>query len=266
MSMESEEKRSIRSDMSTETSRRCCCIVDVDWSNMYASPADIRQYLIRLKMLIKDYFPTSEHTCARACVQACTHTNTHTHAPRVYSYLNFGLETGGLRHVKEFSQLLFDRWLAVVVIFFAFCLLLLTGSVAGIACRACHLSGTFLSFCHKHRQRRRHSYTQTRTHTQMTKRTANTKDMDWLVRVLRCSIFFKKVRTELQSSVQRFRRGGVCSITNNQRLFTPTAHERRESLPVWPPTFNKIPILYLYSFRRDMAVRDNTEQLSTVAH
>ena len=39
-----------------------------------------------------------------------------------------------------------DWWngpLTLVVIFFALCLLLLTWSIAGVACRACHSSGTF---------------------------------------------------------------------------------------------------------------------------
>ena len=31
------------------------------------------------------------------------------------------------------------------------------------------------------------------------------------------------------------------SIPDDQRLFTPSAQVRRQSLPVWPPTLNKIP-------------------------
>ena len=60
-------------------------------------------------------------------------------------------------HTCRFSKLLFfsfssvrmaviDWWngpLTLVVIFFALCLLLLTWSIAGVACRACHSSGTF---------------------------------------------------------------------------------------------------------------------------
>ena len=46
-----------------------------------------------------------------------------------------------------------DWWngpLSLVVIFFALCLLLLTWSIAGVACRACHSSGTFFSLWHTH--------------------------------------------------------------------------------------------------------------------
>ena len=163
--MESDEKRNIHLDMSTETSRRCCCIVDVDWSNMYASPADIRQYLIRLNMLIKDYFPARD-THVRAWKRASVHTHKHTYTrtqslllSQFWHWNRLTTTCAGLANCFSTDDLL---WL---YFFFAFCLLLLTASVAGIACRACQLSGTFLSLCHKHRQRRRHSYTQTRTHT-----------------------------------------------------------------------------------------------------
>ena len=47
-----------------------------------------------------------------------------------------------------------DWWngpLTLVVIFFALCLLLLTWSIAGVACRACHSSGTFFH-CDTHTQ------------------------------------------------------------------------------------------------------------------
>ena len=53
-----------------------------------------------------------------------------------------------------------DWWngpLILVVIFFALCLLLLTWSIAGVACRACHSSGTFF-----------HCDTHTHTHTHRT--------------------------------------------------------------------------------------------------
>ena len=46
-----------------------------------------------------------------------------------------------------------DWWnepLTLVVIFFALCLLLLTWSIACVACRACHSSGTFFSLWHTH--------------------------------------------------------------------------------------------------------------------
>ena len=49
-----------------------------------------------------------------------------------------------------------DWWngpLTLVVIFFALCLLLLTWSIASVACRACHSSGTFFhcdTHTHKH--------------------------------------------------------------------------------------------------------------------
>ena len=52
-----------------------------------------------------------------------------------------------------------DWWngpLSLVVIFFALCLLLLTWSIAGVACRACHSSGTFFH-CDTHA----HTHTQT---------------------------------------------------------------------------------------------------------
>ena len=54
-----------------------------------------------------------------------------------------------------------DWWngpLTLVVIFFALCLLLLTWSIAGVACRACHSSGTFFH-CDTH------THTHTHTHT-----------------------------------------------------------------------------------------------------
>ena len=46
-----------------------------------------------------------------------------------------------------------DWWngpLTLVVIFFALCLLLLTWSIAGVVCRACHSSGTFFIVTHTH--------------------------------------------------------------------------------------------------------------------
>ena len=45
----------------------------------------------------------------------------------------------------------------LVVIFFAFCLLLLTWSIAGVACRACHSSGTFFH-CDTHTYTRAHAF------------------------------------------------------------------------------------------------------------
>ena len=42
-------------------------------------------------------------------------------------------------------------------------------------------------------------------------------------------------------SAVRLEREVVGSIPGDQRLFTPPAHVRRQPLPVWPPTFNKIP-------------------------
>ena len=53
-----------------------------------------------------------------------------------------------------------DWWngpLTLVVIFFALCLLLLTWSIARVACRACHSSGILFSLWHTH--------THTHTHT-----------------------------------------------------------------------------------------------------
>ena len=58
----------------------------------------------------------------------------------------------------------------LVVIFFALCLLLLTWSIAGVACRACHSSGTFFH-CDTHTHAKRppppppHTHTHTHTHT-----------------------------------------------------------------------------------------------------
>ena len=59
--------------------------------------------------------------------------------------------------------------------FFALCLLLLTWSIAGIVCRACHSSGTFFmwhthtyylsSFSETHTHTRTHTRTHTHTHT-----------------------------------------------------------------------------------------------------
>ena len=62
-----------------------------------------------------------------------------------------------------------DWWngpLSLVVIFFALCLLLLTWSIAGVACRACHSSGTFFHCdTHTHAHARTHARTHTHTHT-----------------------------------------------------------------------------------------------------
>ena len=43
-----------------------------------------------------------------------------------------------------------NRPLTLVVIFFALCLLLLTWSIAGAACRACYSSGSFFIVTHTH--------------------------------------------------------------------------------------------------------------------
>ena len=49
--------------------------------------------------------------------------------------------------------------------------------------------------------------------------------------------------------VQRFRSESLWVRSQRSAIFTPSAHVRRQSrcLPVcnWPPTFNKIPLLYL---------------------
>ena len=61
-----------------------------------------------------------------------------------------------------------DWWngpLTLVVIFFALCLLLLTWSIASVACRACHSSGTFFSFWHTHTHTHTRAHTRTHTHT-----------------------------------------------------------------------------------------------------
>ena len=61
-----------------------------------------------------------------------------------------------------------DWWngpLTLVVIFFALCLLLLTWSIACVACRACHSSGTPFFHCDTHTHTHTHTYTQTHTHT-----------------------------------------------------------------------------------------------------
>ena len=58
-----------------------------------------------------------------------------------------------------------DWWngpLTLAVIFFALCLLLFTWSIAGVACRACHSSGTFFSLWHTHTHT--HTHTHARTH------------------------------------------------------------------------------------------------------
>ena len=61
-----------------------------------------------------------------------------------------------------------DWWngrLTLVVIFFALCLLLLTWSIAGVACSACHSSGTFFHCdTHTHTQNNSSNYTHARTH------------------------------------------------------------------------------------------------------
>ena len=54
-------------------------------------------------------------------------------------------------------------------ILFALCLLLLTWSIAGIACRACHSSGTFFSLWH----------TQAHTHTRCLIWTSSTVECIW---------------------------------------------------------------------------------------
>ena len=60
-----------------------------------------------------------------------------------------------------------DWWngpLTLVVIFFALCLLL-TWSIACVACRACHSSGTFFSLWHTHTHTHTHTHAHTHTHT-----------------------------------------------------------------------------------------------------
>ena len=77
----------------------------------------IRYRLAQVRQNLQNSYRLA-HTHARVH----THTHTHTHMAVI------------------------DWWngpLTLVVIFFALCLLLLTWSTAGVACRACHSSGTF---------------------------------------------------------------------------------------------------------------------------
>ena len=43
--------------------------------------------------------------------------------------------------------------------------------------------------------------------------------------------------------VQRFRSERLRGRSQRSATYTPSAHVRRQSLPVWPPTLNKIPLL-----------------------
>ena len=97
---------------------------------------------------------TDEYRYAHARTHAHKHTHTHTHTLLFFSSVRMAV---------------IDWWngpLSLVVIFFALCLLLLTWSIAGVACRACHSSGTFFHCdTHTHTHARTHAHTHTHTHT-----------------------------------------------------------------------------------------------------
>ena len=50
----------------------------------------------------------------------------------------------------------------------------------------------------------------------------------------------------VQWLVQRFRSERLRVRSRRSATFTPSAHVRRQSLPVWPPTLNNYLYLYLY--------------------
>ena len=76
----------------------------------------------------------------------------------LFSFFFFCIKDGSDRLMKRASY-------SLVVIFFALSLLLLTWSIAGIACHACHSSGTFFSLWHTHARACTHAHTHTHTHT-----------------------------------------------------------------------------------------------------
>ena len=52
----------------------------------------------------------------------------------------------------------------------------------------------------------------------------------------------------VQWLVQRFRSERLRVRSRRSATFTPSAHVRRQSLPVWPPTLNNYLYLYLYLY------------------
>ena len=55
----------------------------------------------------------------------------------------------------------------------------------------------------------------------------------------------------VQWLVQRFRSERLRVRSRRSATFTPSAHVRRQSLPVWPPTLNNYLYLYLYLYTKE---------------
>ena len=65
----------------------------------------------------------------------------------------------------------------------------------------------------------------------------------------------------VQWLVQRFRSERLRVRSRRSATFTPSAHVRRQSLPVWPPTLKFNNYLYLYHGERELVPnRDNVAQ------
>ena len=72
----------------------------------------------------------------------------------------------------------------------------------------------------------------------------------------------------VQWSVQRFQSERLRVRSRRSATFTPSAHVRRQSLPVWPPTLNNYLYLYLYLnafFLRRRKVRVHSSIQTTVS-
>ena len=83
------------------------------------------------------------HVRARARAHTHTHTHAHTHALHAHMCTHACIACMYEHtHTRTYART-HAHILSLVVIFFALCLLLLTWSIAGVACRACHSSGTF---------------------------------------------------------------------------------------------------------------------------
>ena len=112
---------------------------------------------------------THTHTRTHTHTHAHTRTHTHTHAhTRTHAHTHAHTQAHTQTHTHTNGPL------SLVVIFFALCLLLLTWSIAGVACRACHSSGTFFhcdTHAHTHMHTHTHAHTHTHTRTNMHTRT-----------------------------------------------------------------------------------------------
>ena len=81
---------------------------------------------------------------------------------------------------------------------------------------------------------------------------------------LKCEHDFSEKKLEQRDQVvrwlvQRFRVRGCRFDPDDQRLFTPSAHARRQTLPVWSPTLNKIPSPFTF-LRRTFQKNENEKR------